>query len=67
MRGVKRHEEVLDYIKKFNLYHMRMPAYKDMIGELKIGKGPLHRILKRLVEDKKLEKLPSSTLPYRIL
>jgi hypothetical protein len=64
-RGVSRHDEVLKYLKDFHLYHMRMPSYKEIYGNLKIGHGVLHRILADLVDQGKLIKMPASLIPYR--
>ncbi len=65
-RGISRHEEVLKYLKDFQLYHMRMPSYKEILGDLKMGKGVLHRILDNLVKQKKINRIPASLIPYRL-
>ena len=54
VRGISRHEEVLDYLKFFNLTKMRMPTVKEITFDLKIGKGVLYRVLDGLVKDEKL-------------
>ena len=49
-----RKPEVLAYLITFNQNKNRMPAHKEILFDLKIGRGSLNRILAELVDDKKL-------------
>lgn len=67
MRGVSRYDEVLKYLKDFHLYHMRMPTSKEIRYDLKITNGALSRILVKLANQGKLERIPHWAIPYKVI
>ena len=65
-QGISRHDEVFKYLKTFQLKNDRLPSSKEAMYDLKIGRVVLYRVLDRLEQAGKLEKIPSSILPYRL-
>ena len=66
-KGTCRQTEVLDYIKGFHSIKCRMPTAKELMYDLKMGRGTINRIFKALVRDSKLERIPEFVIPYRVL
>lgn len=66
-RGVSRHDEVLKYLKAFEIKNFRMPTTKEVCYDIKIGKGPLARILRSLTDKGYLKQMPIHALNYRIM
>lgn len=66
-KGISRHDEIMDYIKKFNLYNSRMPTRKEIMFHCKIGRGPLQRIIYSLVNKGRLKPLPKGILEFKVI
>ena len=67
MRGISRHNEIMKYIKDFNLYNSRMPTRKEIMFDCKIARGPVQRLINRLEEKGRLKRLPKGILEFRIV
>lgn len=66
-RGICRHDEIIKFMKDFNLYNMRMPTRKEIMFGCKIGRGPMQRIIDRLAELGRLERLPKGILEFKVV
>jgi hypothetical protein len=58
MRGISRHDEVLNYLTDYFELHQRMPSRKQIEYALKIGNGSLGRIFTKLVKNGYLKRVP---------
>ena len=63
-RGVKRYDEVLQYLENYYTNHNKMPTMKHAEYDLDIRHGSLSRIIKGLEREGKLVR--SYAMPYRL-
>ena len=67
MRGISRHDEIMTYIKTFQIKNYRMPTRKEIMFDCKIARGPVQRLINRLEEKGRLKRLPKGILEFRIV
>lgn len=67
MRGISRHDEVLNYLRAFQSRHFRMPTSKELKYDLKMSHGVLFRILNNLVFRGKIKRITPHVLPYKVM
>ena len=66
-KGISRHNEIMNYIKKFYIKNNRMPTRKEIMFDCKIVRGPLQRLIYSLVEKGRLERLPKGILEFKVI
>jgi DNA-binding MarR family transcriptional regulator len=67
MRGISRHDEIMKYIKDCKLYYNRMPTRKEIMFDCKMTRGALQRLIYRLEEKGRLERLPKGILEFKVV
>ena len=67
MRGISRHDEIMKYIKDFNLYNNRMSTRKEIMFDCKITRGAMQRLIDNLANKGRLKRLPKGILEFRIM
>lgn len=66
-KGISRHDEIIKYIKDFEIKNFRMPTRKEIMYHCKIGRGPLQRIIYSLVRQDRLKPLPKGILEFKVV
>jgi hypothetical protein len=66
-KGISRHDEIIKYIKAFEIKNYRMPTRKEIIYHCEIGRGSLQRIIYSLVKQGRLKSMPKGILEFRVI